>query len=433
MSRRCRPTFNAAALTLALGLAPATWGQSGNPFDDAGGPPAAGNPFDSGPASGGPARAVNSAGPAAAVRFREHKFTDPGLHNMVAMTILAPSDWKMEGELMRLPVQYYNSPLAFDVKFTAPDGRQARFLPSMSFEFGSPQNNQRFQKLSPTQSGNLFYPLPESPGSWIAELARDYPAPGVTNFRVVSEQMIPDLTQKLRQQNASVYQMIQQINLQDQQMRAQFGGGFSYQVSFDTQATKVEVAYEENGRRFRETILINWAVYANYLNGQLNGGNWSVIEMRSARGPEGHDHLNDPQIMAVFQSARANPRWTAEMQRYWQKLAEIRNKGARDRQASWQKHNAKMQQIRNETTEIINSGWSERQAIQERGAERFRDVIMDEQAYRLPDGEKVKLPSFYDNAYTNGNGEYILSNDPSFSPVNNPQFNGNWQELPQIR
>ncbi len=172
-----------AALVAAVGVGGAS-AQSGNPFDDAGGNGrggteragnqrggneggGGGNPFDT--AAG---RSTPPAGPAAALAntpqvttFKQYHFTDAGNNNMVAMTILAPNDWEKEGELTRLSNQYYNSPLALDVKFTAPDGRSARFLPSFSFEFSSPQENQKYKKFSPTANGNLFYPLPQSPGA----------------------------------------------------------------------------------------------------------------------------------------------------------------------------------------------------------------------------------------------------------------------------
>ena len=439
LRRRLAPGVALLALTLPT---PDLSAQSGNPFDDApaqrggSGGGGGGNPFDTVGGSSAPAPAQTSAPisqNARTVTFRQHRLTDPGFNQpMVAMTILAPSDWEMEGGLQRSGPQYYNSPLLLDVKFTAPDGRAARFMPTMNFEFGSPQQNDQHQKFSPTQGGNFFYPLPQSPGSWVAEMFQQFPAAGVTNFRLVSEEMIPDLTQQLRQQNAASYQMVQQINQQDQQMQMQYGTGYSFQVSFDTQATKVRVSYEENGQRYDETILITWGAWVNYLNGQVSGGMWSIQEMRAARAPAGQDHLNDPQIMAIFSSATPNPQWTQEMHKYWAELARIRNKGAQDRQDSWRRHNAKMQEIRSETNAIINNGWHERQAIQERGVEKVIDTLTDQTAYTTSAGEKVKLPSYWNDAYTDGNGNYIMSNDPSFDAVNNPHLNGSWQRLEEL-
>ncbi len=90
-----------------------------------------------------------------------------------------------------------------------------------------------------------------------------------------------------------------------------------------------------------------------------------------------------------------------------------------------------MQEIRGETSAIINKGWHDRQAISDRSHEKFVDTITDVTAYNTSAGEQVKLPSFWKDAYSDGNGNFIMSNDPSFNAVNNPNLNGNWQQLQQ--
>ena len=397
------------------------------------------NPFDTGPAPRPATRNANAnaanapANAPGTTTYRQHRVIDKqGFEQpMVAATVLVPTDWNVEGGLEWLP-QLTNMSIAFDLKLTAPDGRQARFLPSFSFEFGNAQQNQQFQKMTPTGNGNLFFPIPETPGAWVADMVRLFPAPGITDHRVVHEAPIPELTRQLQQQAAPIMQMIEQNNLRVRQMQAQYGIGYSFLTHYDTQAWIVVSQYKENGKAFDETLIISWSASINYLNGEMSGGHWAISEMRSARGPAGTNYLADPQLATIFQSLQPAPQWSARMQQHWAKIAQIRQKGADDRNDSWREHNAKMQQIRSETSSIINDGWAARQEVNSRNAERFTDTITDVQAYETPDGEKVKLSSFYDDAYTNGHGEYILSNDPSFNAENNPHLNGNWQRLKQI-
>ncbi|MEM7626125.1 MAG: hypothetical protein AAF333_11060 [Planctomycetota bacterium] len=354
--------------------------------------------------------------------FREHHITDPGMNNTVASTLLVPEGWAVEGGITRPAPQYYSNPVLLDVKVTAPDGRQAHFFPSMSFEFNTQQPGQLF---APTGDGNMTYPLPETPGQWIMELARRQPDPTVSKLQLVSEEMEPTLTRQLQQQSAPLYQMIQD----GKPMAMQTG----VDMAFDTQATVITLRYTQNGIDLEESILMTWQYFVNLWQGQVTGGKWGVGLMLSSRGPVGTDYANDPELMAIFHSVRVNPQWQNEMNRYWAELARIRSKGAADRNRDWQAHNAKMQQINNETSDIISRGWSDRQAIRDAGFERSIDAVREVTPYQTPSGETVKLPSFYDNVYTDGNGRYVLTNDRFYNPDGDVNMTGSWQRIEAAR
>ncbi|GEM_PF-2133316 len=165
--------------------------------------------------------------------FKEHKLTDPGMNNIVASTFLVPEGWTAEGEMKRMPPSVYSIPVVADLKFTAPDGRQVHFSPSLTFDF---DNAQPGQILQPTMKGNLYMPVPQSPGSWLMEMAQIRPDPEITNLKLVSEEEVPEVTQLLRQQNQQLFQMIADNN----RMGAQTG----LMSSYDTQGTKVLLTYE---------------------------------------------------------------------------------------------------------------------------------------------------------------------------------------------
>lgn len=368
------------------------------------------------------AQEASSAPPVALAVFREHAITDPGMDHLVAATVLVPEGWKIEGGMTRNVPQLYSMPVAVDVKFTAPDGRRVRFFPSLSFEFGG----QPAAAFTPTLQGNLYLPLPESPGRWILEMAQTYPEPGVTDVRLVSEVMEPQLTAQLREQNAMLFRMVEQ----NRAMMAQVGMG----TQFDTQATKVVLSYRQDEREYEETILMTWQYMVSTYQGQTTGGTWAIMLMRSARGPVGSDYLNDPELMAILRSAQNNPAWEAEMAKYWAELARIRNQGNRERMAMQQQaHEQRMQTLR-ETNDIIMNGWRERSAAQDRSHERFIDTIHEVTPYQTPAGQTVKLPSFYEHVYTDGNGRYILNNDSLYDPNTDPGVNQqSWQRIEPTR
>lgn len=349
----------------------------------------------------------------------EHQITDPGMNNIVAATVLVPEGWSVEGGMTRPAPQFYSNPVLVDLAIEAPDGRGAHFFPSMSFEFNGMQQLPAF---SPTQGGNFWHPVPDSVGQWILSLAQSNPKPGVTELQLVSEENVPELTAKLRQQAAPLIQQIQQTN--------QMSAGFGSRQDFDTQATKVVFRYKEDGKAMEETFLVTWQAMVMSINGQAQSAYWSVPMMRSMKGPVGTDYLNDPALTAIFASVRNNPQWDAEMARYWQELARIRHNGAMQRQRDAAAAHQKRMQTLNETSDIIANGWRDRSAAMDRMQEKTVDAIHEQTPYTTPSGETVKLPSFYDHVYTDGNGRYLLENDALYDPNTDPAMNSQtWQRI----
>lgn len=367
--------------------------------------------------------------PQSAIVFREHTVTDSGMNNTVVSKILVPEGWTLEGGLTRTASGLFNMPVLIDVVITSPDGRGVHFLPSFSFEFNLQQGQYGgpiAQKFQPLQSGNFYYPLPESPGAWMIDVASLNPAEGVTNLTLVSEEDIPEVTAALRQRNASQYQHTREMN----QLTASMGFG----SDFDTQATQVVLGYNKDGRTIEETLVMTWSYQASTTQGQITQGLWNVISLESMSGPKGTNYLEDPVLNAIFQSVRINPVWTAEMNKYWAQLANIKHKGNMAAIRSAGKISQIQADSANEVSDIIHKGWSSRNASSDRIQSNTVNVIQEQTVYQTPTGDAVKLPSFYDNVYTDGNGRYLLHNDGSYDPNRDPDRNGNdWQRIKATR
>ena len=114
------------------------------------------------PSSGAPPSASGSSARPRPTVFREHPIHDSG---QLALTLLVPETWEVEGGITRPPNQYYSTPILTDIKVTAPDGRQAHFFPNLSFEFTAQAQAQGAQLFQPFGDGNMYHPLPESPGA----------------------------------------------------------------------------------------------------------------------------------------------------------------------------------------------------------------------------------------------------------------------------
>jgi hypothetical protein len=79
----------------------------------------------------------------------------------------------------------------------------------------------------------------------------------------------------------------------------------------------------------------------------------------------------------------------------------------------------------------VQSGLAQQYSQYIRGVETYVDRIRGVETYvdRIS-GERVELASGYGQAWSNGRGAYILSNDPNFNPSN--AFRERWEEMPRL-
>lgn len=371
------------------------------------------------------AQQAQPAQPAAANRqfsvFREHKLTDPGMNNAHSHTVLVPEGWQVEGGLNRPNIRLYNMPTMVDLKVTSPDGRQARIMPALSFEFN---NQSPAQPGSATLNGNIYMPLPESAGKWILGMAQSQPDPSIQNLKLVSEKMEETLTAQLRQQAQPFYQSTAQFN--------QTAAGIGMGAVYDTQAQVITFTYTKDGQPFEETFLLCWYINLTTIRGQLSNGMWGVTLMISVRDKPGNDPSKDPMLQTIFQSFRPTAAWQNEMNKYWAELRRITSKGSADRAAQNAAHNDYMRKNNEEINNIIASGYKNRSESSDRIQRNTIDGIREVTPYHTPQGETVRLPSHYSHAYTDGNGRYLLNNDSNFNPNVEPGFKDrSWQTVEQ--
>ena len=347
--------------------------------------------------------------------FTKYQIHDTGPGGMLAYQGLVPKGWEAEGLITRPSPQAFNNPFLLDFSVKAPDGRGVTFFPTMTFEHNAGAQAQIF---SPTQQGNLYFEKPSKISDWILQLVQISPDPEVSNFKLISDEPEPTLTKQMRDFNAPLYQSIQE----GAYLAAQTGTG----MTFDAEARVITVQYLWRGIQLEEKILIGWQYMDANVNGQFYTGTWSVPIFISNRGPVGTDYLNDPTLATVMSSFAATPQWTKSMNDYWAEINRIRTNGRKTDQVNFTAHQQKMRQINGEINDIIVGGYESRSAIQEQGFRKSINTISEVTAYDDGSGSTVELPSFYEHAYTDGLGNYTLTNDHFFDPAS---LQGDWQAI----
>ena len=368
--------------------------------------------------------------------FRQHTVTDPGMSDQPAVHVLVPEGWNVDGGMLELSSSYSNIPFLLDFSVTGPDGRRAHFLPSARYDFVAQQPGKMF---APSPKGNITIPMFESPGQWLLETNRANSESKITNLKLVSEEMLPELTKTLREQPmmAEIYQHTELFNQQSRQTEQETLRLMKQNpdlritpppvvyTQFDARVTQIVLRYTEDGRDLEETVFLSWSSVLTEKRGQIAGGFWMINTMRAIRGPVGSGYLNDPEIMAVFKSARNDPKWQAEMERRLTKRFGTPKKGS----SNWRVHNQKMEQIRQQTSDIISQGYQARTAMRDSGQQNYVDMVHEVTPYATTDGYTVRLPSFYDNVYTDGNDRFILTNDALYNPQSDNNLSGDWRRI----
>jgi hypothetical protein len=195
-------------------------------------------------------------------------------------------------------------------------------------------------------------------------------------------------------------------------------------------AAKVRIEYTSaTGAAMEEDVYLvmtlawNEAANANVRNmGMANAESYLFYPERvySFAAPKGKLDAMTPLFQTIVGSLRPTLRWDA----YVARLNQIRQQGVIERGI--------MDRVaREEITASQQQTWNQRLASEDRIAEGVGDILRGVQRYNEPteQGKEVMLPDSYRRAFSNGQGQYIVTDDPSFNPLTTPNLEGNWQEM----
>ncbi|MGB5345135.1 MAG: hypothetical protein WBN23_03125 [Woeseia sp.] len=194
-----------------------------------------------------------------------------------------------------------------------------------------------------------------------------------------------------------------------------------FSIRSDQLSMSVESAYSASGGRWQQIDAFNHLVSVGQVVSAFGGYDyhtgWDIRDAVSIRAPEGSLDAQMPVLLAIVNSLRQTPEYT-------QQIAELQMRSSKT------SHEITMQTINtymaisqstynanNQINEGIMNSYNARNASQERGQRDFVNYIHDQQDYADPTVRgNVTLPSSYDRVFSNGRGEYVLTNDASFEP-----------------
>lgn len=356
--------------------------------------------------------------------FTEHVIKDTGRNNLPAYRLLAPKGWEVEGEITPAGQALFRLPYLGNVKVKAPDHRFVNFFPFTEYGY----NDQVQGGLLQPFDGRFFARLPESLGQFVISLTQLGLDDSISGLRIISEEIVPDATEHVRKLATAQYQQAQQFN--------QNSGYTGQRYHYDRKVHKLVAEYYEEGQHIRETTFATMSInVVTFPNGSVKAGMWSLDNMYSVGGSVGKDHLSDPELAAVIRSRRINPDWAYALDMFYanQRNLIIREGMARAAAARGTWTNTRSTESE-DILDISFNGWKNRNAMTDAGQSRTVDSILERTAYTSSSGGSVYLPSFYQNAYTDGQGNYVLHNNANYQINTDPNFNsGNWERMTEVR
>jgi hypothetical protein len=162
---------------------------------------------------------------------------------------------------------------------------------------------------------------------------------------------------------------------------------------------------------------------------QIAHNSYCYVSMRMVlKYKAGNEAMARKIMSTLFSSTRINPTWMNGIQNFFAAVA----KNAQDQ--NW-KHTQEIREVQQQMGNNIIRNWEQRNAASNntytKDTDGFGQYLRGVENWTDADGNKVELTSGYSNAWSKGDGSYILSNNPSFDP--NVELDGtqSWGRMKQ--
>jgi hypothetical protein len=208
---------------------------------------------------------------------------------------------------------------------------------------------------------------------------------------------------------------------------------------------RVRIRYTLDGRDLEEDIFCVVSSVATETGSGLLAEeqvHWVAESLFAFRAERGHLDAMARACMASVKSIRMNPQWfmayQAESRRILQEriaMQQALQQMAAAQRASFQRSMHRLSDLSrtiSETGDMVMSGYESRSAAYDRMSDNWSEAMRGVDSYATPGGaSRVELPGGYEHAWTNGLGEYVMTDSGFLNP--NDFASGNWERMQRGR
>lgn len=368
----------------------------------------------------------------------QHTLVDKGWGNRPSHTVLAPKGWKVEGGAFYPPTQAYRCFASHEVTITSPSGATIEIGPDLSFVDRTITTMQGQQRLQ-TRTINDGYVVLHHPGSARAfgrlfkkELL-PLERPNAKRIKVKEAVEIEGLTLQLRESLKPIRRQFEQQAMMMPGMTTEVDGsviGLEFEYVEDGQTWSHVVVFAQTAMSFEAP-----SAFASW--GDTNRDrttNWSVNSGLTLRAPKGEIEDLVHVAAAIRASLRPDENWLMMQARHRAKILKISREMALDNMRTARNIARISAESNAEIMDMQSRGHAEREAIRDEGHRRTVNSIHEVHEYSVPGmDDPVALPSFYDRVFSNGQGEFLLTNDALYEPGTDGSLSGEWSAVRRVR
>lgn len=320
----------------------------------------------------------------AAIRLEKVEFRDIDMGNVVAYTMLVPAGWKAEGhvEWSRAKTPYPQT----KINVTAADQSKISFYPALTFSYAE----------SPQMGMRQGVPPPQDFGAWfISFIAQNNPK--ISRVELVTITRDTAAEKAMAEQNRAL----------------------GVRVPGEWQIHMVRFRFELNGVRFTQETQLTYAKNPPVQTQNMVMQDWMLFINSDVRAPSEKFDALRPLLYASAQSLRSVPRWWVQQQAV---IMETTRRNHEMGMADIKRRAQAYDQI----SDANMAAWKKSQAASDGQQNERINRIYEVEDFRDTDGLAVKLPSHYENYYSDGKGGYLLT-----SSAERP--GGEWTRLSRLK
>lgn len=337
------------------------------------------------------------------LRFKNYSYVDQQGTGIEAFSFLMPSDWKFEGGMQWI-LDNPAMPSVTAFRVLNPKGdEQFEVFPNHCFFWST---NLQLLRMFPPGSkyfGSIVK-RPVSAQNALRNIILSEQRNGFSDMKVIKDESVPELPKAL-------------------------GAGKQAQGIGTSEATgaKLRVIYTKDGITMEEefyAVVESFSFPVQSMYGTSYNTIWYIDYIFSFKAEKGKLESNTKIFQTITSSFKINPHWYAKYSNVieymaQQKISQIKSVGEFSRMLS---------RMSDQVSEEKMQQFKARGDVYDEVSQKFSDNTLGIDRYINPHEEKeVELPSGYNHAWCNNNGEYILSDDPNFNP--NEGSNLHWESM----
>jgi hypothetical protein len=319
------------------------------------------------------------------LRLKRHAFPDVTMGTPAAYTVLLPTNWSAKGKIQWQPVGEALFPQQM-IEITSPQKGRISFEPPMTFTYTESE-----------LMGSQGIAPPANFPQWLVQvMAKSNPK--ISNIKLIKSS-----------RDAKAEAFMKKIE------RDTGGAG-----GMERQVHVIVVDYNEGKTRWREELNVTYVRFPPYLSPGLNSQMWNISPGGSISAPANLFAKHRPALLNVANTLRPTPQWHIQSQNA---IAEMSRRRAAN---NWEIIKQRGQQISRVSDAQYAKYKKDMQGSDAAQRQRI-NAISETDDFRDTNGNIVNLPMHYNHVFSDGKGNYVLSNNSKDKP------GGLWKSIKPIK